>query len=207
MSANKSSVLRLVQRLPEHGWVYILDTGFQSASNSDRRIFKIGKAQELSNRIKTLKIQLPYKVRLAYAFQVLEYSAWEACLHRIFADQRLNGEWFSLSDEDIARIAELVEYQGICETLTGEWIPDPMRIMLSEERALFYAAIELQNDHSGKKYFTTEDRLDLPVDLLDCEDYFSTIDPLEANPDLLRDKEGEHSRLVELILSYSMEGK
>jgi hypothetical protein len=72
--------------------------------------YKIGRAKEVSERIKTLAIQLPFDVRLVHHFPADDCVAAEAFLHGRFADRRLRGEWFDLTEEDVAWIGGIVGF-------------------------------------------------------------------------------------------------
>jgi hypothetical protein len=71
------------------GFVYVLEAG---------PYYKIGRTSNLTTRIKTLNIQLPFPVSCIAAFPCEEVSRSEAELHRRFDKHRVNGEWFTLPD-------------------------------------------------------------------------------------------------------------
>jgi hypothetical protein len=72
------------QTVPD-GFVYILQAG---------EYYKIGRSKDLSSRIKTLKIQLPFEVRVLNAFPCENAALTESHLHGYYARYRVNGEWF-----------------------------------------------------------------------------------------------------------------
>lgn len=76
------------------GWVYIL--------NSSVGYYKIGRARILDARITQLQIQLPFKVTLEHAIESDDHEWAEQTIHERFADRRMNGEWFALTEADIA---------------------------------------------------------------------------------------------------------
>jgi hypothetical protein len=76
------------------GQVYIIKAG---------RYFKIGKAKNAKARIRVLR--LPFKHKAVAVFDVLDRHVAEKYLHRKFASQRVNGEWFRLSADDITGIS------------------------------------------------------------------------------------------------------
>lgn len=78
---------------PEAGYVYILSDGLGH--------YKIGRTKHLTNRIKQLSTQPPFAITLIAAFTVVHTAHIEKMLHETYAEQRLNGEWFSLSQSDI----------------------------------------------------------------------------------------------------------
>jgi hypothetical protein len=62
---------------------------------------KIGRAKDPTKRTEQLAVQLPYEVNLVCAIASADYAKLEAELHNHFAEKRLNGEWFDLSQEDV----------------------------------------------------------------------------------------------------------
>lgn len=81
------------------GYIYVLE--------SDDGYYKIGQTGSLQNRVKALKIQLPFKVHLLHRVAVSDPSAAERQLHQRFKDRRMNGEWFRLSQEDVEWLTSL----------------------------------------------------------------------------------------------------
>ena len=77
----------------EFGFVYLLKFG---------RHYKIGRSNAVGRRERELAIQLPEKATLVHAIKSDDPVGIEDYWHRRFQDRRGNGEWFSLSAEDIA---------------------------------------------------------------------------------------------------------
>lgn len=103
------------------GWVYILDDQMGH--------YKIGKARDLSERIKQLKILLPFPVVLHYAIKVDDRHQIERFLHSHYGKFRINGEWFALTLDAIAPFYEAGDFSGTFEAADGSYIQDePMRI-------------------------------------------------------------------------------
>jgi hypothetical protein len=86
------------KRTARPGYVYLLGGG---------GYYKIGKAKDPQRRAETLAVQLPYSVELLHAIESGDYARAEEYLHERFAHKRLNGEWFDLSDDDVAEITAL----------------------------------------------------------------------------------------------------
>ncbi len=78
------------------GWIYVLDDQLGH--------YKIGKTRHLSERIKQLKIQLPYKVSIVAVLKVADCHTAEALLHKDFQHCRVNGEWFAMQTDDLGNL-------------------------------------------------------------------------------------------------------
>jgi len=78
------------------GFVYII---------RHQNAFKIGKSNNPDRRIRQeLSPKLPHDVKVVCILETTNMSRLEASLHEQFADRRLNGEWFSLTDDDLSTI-------------------------------------------------------------------------------------------------------
>jgi hypothetical protein len=80
------------------GFVYILKGG---------PYYKIGCTTSLDRRIKQISPALPFEVDLAHAIETEDMYQTEAYLHDRYASKRQNGEWFLLTDKDVADIKGL----------------------------------------------------------------------------------------------------
>lgn len=78
------------------GYVYIL-----AAENG---MFKIGKSRKPKIRIGTIQTASPVRISVYRVFKSSEYSHMEQHLHELFADFRKLGEWFALTEEELATI-------------------------------------------------------------------------------------------------------
>lgn len=81
------------------GYVYLI----QSPSGA----YKIGRTKDPANRSKTFGVQLPFEVEFLALIATEDMIALESSLHAIYAEQRINGEWFALDAEDVAHIKSL----------------------------------------------------------------------------------------------------
>ena len=79
------------------GFIYLVQ-------EESRGFFKIGRAIDLHNRIKTFHVKLPFKINLHYSFKCDDYVQAEKTLHECFAESRIDGEWFALRHEDMELI-------------------------------------------------------------------------------------------------------
>lgn len=79
----------------KHGFVYLIKSG---------ETYKIGKAKRIDDRMSSISPVLPHPIELIHSIERDEYDALELELHERFADKRLNGEWFALTEQDIEAI-------------------------------------------------------------------------------------------------------
>jgi hypothetical protein len=78
------------------GFIYLL--------KSEADYYKIGKSHDVPKRYNTLKVQVPHKVELAHVLPTSDMVWAEKYLHSRYAFERLNGEWFALSDDSVEEI-------------------------------------------------------------------------------------------------------
>jgi hypothetical protein len=80
------------------GFVYLIQ-----GSNA----YKIGRAKDPNNRIKTFNVRLPFEVEYLHLIETPDMYTLESQLHQRFASKRVNGEWFRLDMQDIDYIKSL----------------------------------------------------------------------------------------------------
>lgn len=85
---------------PRHGYVYFVE--------SDMRI-KIGWARDVRQRVRELQCGNPNKIELRDAIADDDAQSLEHLLHCFFSDHRENGEWHTISADDLEKIAKEFE--------------------------------------------------------------------------------------------------
>jgi T5orf172 domain len=93
---------------PRQGFVYIIQCG---------ESFKIGCTANLKQRIKALGVTAPYPIFLRIIVPTDDMILTEWKLHQRFEGKRQQGEWFSLSEIDLATIRH--EYTTIDPATLG----------------------------------------------------------------------------------------
>jgi hypothetical protein len=78
------------------GYVYLIE--------GDEGCFKIGKSRNPDARVLQLGTGFSGDLGLVHQIQTDDMRWLESLLHRKFAGQRVRGEWFSLSENDLARL-------------------------------------------------------------------------------------------------------
>lgn len=80
------------------GFVYVVKCGDH---------YKIGSSTDPQQRLRALQTAQPEAVTLVHTIESARYKYIERDLHRRFAGKRARGEWFALSDDDLAYIRGL----------------------------------------------------------------------------------------------------
>lgn len=91
---DKSTTEGLDSESVEYGYVYLLRHG-------TRHEYKLGRTNNPLRREGELGIQLPEKLHPVHYIQTDDPSGVEAYWHRRFADRRREGEWFTLTAQDV----------------------------------------------------------------------------------------------------------
>jgi len=68
---------------------------------------KIGLSSKLNNRLSSLKTGIPMELKVIHVIKTTNMKNTEKGLHARFANQRISGEWFDLSQEDVDYIKSL----------------------------------------------------------------------------------------------------
>lgn len=81
------------------GYIYILKS---------KNLYKIGRASNLKERMKTYKTENPFGIRVILQKKVDDYVEVEAKLLKEFKEKQVRGEWFKLDKEDLIKIKEIL---------------------------------------------------------------------------------------------------
>jgi len=93
--------LKKSRKTSKAGYVYLL----QSPSEN----YKIGYSATPEDRVKTFKNTLPFEVEYICLIPTDNMRKLEGELHDRFEDRRVEGEWFALTENDVAYIKLLAE--------------------------------------------------------------------------------------------------
>lgn len=96
-----------------HGFVYFVQEHMNGT-------FKIGKTKSIEKRMNVFGVKLPFKNELVFLIKTGNHHQTEVAFHRYFANKRLEGEWFSLSEKDIEWIKNGVYTEEIEFTINGD---------------------------------------------------------------------------------------
>ncbi|KAA3658655.1 MAG: GIY-YIG nuclease family protein [Chloroflexi bacterium] len=73
--------------------------------------YKIGKSNDPQGRLLSLQTASPYKLKLLHTFRADNATAAEESLHAALHPQRMEGEWFKLSDEQKNAVLSVDEFK------------------------------------------------------------------------------------------------
>lgn len=80
------------------GFIYILKSGCY---------YKIGKTKNLKTRITKYITENPAEIEIIHTYKVDDYTNEETRIHNKFQHKRHRGEWYSLSEDDIAYLKSI----------------------------------------------------------------------------------------------------
>lgn len=97
-------------RIPRAGYIYALE-------DPTTGLIKIGKAQDVQRRFKTLQIGSGTELIPRWkSIPLMQYGIWESAMHNIFADRRVRGEWFRVTLTEV-----LDGFKRLCICPPGEF--------------------------------------------------------------------------------------
>lgn len=91
------------------GYIYLIK------SVTPKPYYKIGLSKTPVERIDRLDVILPFPIEPLHQFPTNHRHKAEKVLHKLYGDKRVNGEWFALSEQDIADICaiERMDIEGV----------------------------------------------------------------------------------------------
>lgn len=97
---------QLEPRQSKSGYVYLLQSSIG--------YYKIGYTSNPTTRAATFAVKLPFDVEFMHFIKTNHMRRAEKQLHDKYAERRVNGEWFTLTEADIAEIKaiEYIEIEG-----------------------------------------------------------------------------------------------
>lgn len=69
--------------------------------------YKIGYAQKPADRLRTFNVKLPFEVEYEVLLKTDDMRGLESSLHEYYSEKHINGEWFALTDDDLAELRQL----------------------------------------------------------------------------------------------------
>jgi hypothetical protein len=70
--------------------------------------YKIGISKEVHRRLADYNTAMPFTVVLEYSVEHPDFRSVEKALHKRFKHKRIKGEWFLLSDFEIAELKQIL---------------------------------------------------------------------------------------------------
>lgn len=85
-----SEIAKQFHTLPKGAYVYVIQdidvTGY----------CKIGRTATVYKRIHDIGVKMPFRTQVVHVIRCEDMNAVETVLHRVFAEYRIDGEWFNL---------------------------------------------------------------------------------------------------------------
>ena len=134
--------------------VYIIKTS--------KRLYKIGKTQDLQKRIANYNTHLPIVFRVIRQYLASNMDELEGALHIVFQHKRVKGEWFELSYDDLV----------ICDNIARHYAFSKLQKLQSRNRKIEFSGNPLlQVMEANAKYLNDYSRIaeDIKVGLTTSE--------------------------------------
>lgn len=129
--------------------------------------FKIGKTKHVERRMNVFGVKLPFENRLIHLITSGNHHQTEIAFHKHFAEKRLEGEWFSLNQQDVAWLKTGKYTDSIEQTIQQIPVTAPSAAPPKDknEKPLTPKQIEFAKTLLGK----LEDRYELATDISDLK--------------------------------------
>lgn len=124
----------MMQRFQRGKCVYIIKTG---------KLYKIGKTQDLHERLAAYRTHLPADFKVVRQFLAENIDEIEQSLHVLFQHKRVKGEWFELKQEDLT----------ICDNIIRSYAVTHLHKSAKKYKKLkFIQNPQLQVQEANEKY-------------------------------------------------------
>lgn len=84
------------------GYTYLIE-----GTHKGKKLYKIGKANDLNERMKRFEVKIPFDITPFTSFWVSKPLELESILHKQFSSKRVSGEWFDLDVNDIKKLLSI----------------------------------------------------------------------------------------------------
>ena len=106
-----------------------IDLGFAYLIKAENGLVKIGQTSDLRSRFLTLYTVIPVEIEIVAYCQCENYEQLERQLHQKYANVRVKGEWFALSDKEVSAIIteygfSLMVADGRRKPTSYDWRPE-----------------------------------------------------------------------------------
>lgn len=106
----------------KYGVIVYLSTGFVMGAPKSPCVYviqdmdvtgycKIGRTTDLSSRLKTFAVKMPFRIGLLVVIPCRDAVAMESKLHQQYKAKRVRGEWFNLSFVDVCDLYDIAMNQ------------------------------------------------------------------------------------------------
>ena len=108
------------KRKGKKGYIYVIKEHFTGT-------YKIGRTTNLKSRSSTFGVILPFDWDFVYVFYGNNHEKIEDMLHDKFSEKRVDGEWFSLSSDDLLFFEKEIIETSSYSDLNLEVVPCPVK--------------------------------------------------------------------------------
>ena len=112
----------------DSGILYVVFNKWIKDPVSDAMPYKIGiTGKSVDERYYGLGLKMPGTFEILFAYKIRDCAEAEQSIHKIFRDNRVNGEWFTLNQEELDFI------KNICERMNGVIITNDVENEIQEQ--------------------------------------------------------------------------
>lgn len=73
--------------------------------------YKIGKSSTPDIRVRDIGILLPFKLKPIGVWRAINHHTAEQALHEMYSDNRINGEWFEFTPEELLNVENKIPHE------------------------------------------------------------------------------------------------